>query len=247
MAWPLPPVATLFLLVILAGILVIAISKALDHIWARVLPARWLYYVIALPGVVVHECAHVLGCLITGARVKKIVLFSRDGGSVTYQPPAVPVLGNIIISTAPLFLIPLVLAGLTWLFGTYAGCSLSLPALLPGSPATALALVTGSGLVLWQNLVVQFNGWFLLYLYLALSLVLSCAPSRQDIKNAAAGIVILTGAGLLVIWSSVDVLVALLSTLLQLIATGLALGLTFEILAILVSLPVLIAYSLREG
>ena len=29
--------------------------------------------------------------------------------------------GNVIISTAPLFFLPLVLAALTWVFGTYAG------------------------------------------------------------------------------------------------------------------------------
>jgi hypothetical protein len=246
MGWSLSPVATLFLLVILSGILVIVISKALDHLWARTLPARFVYHIISVPGVVVHECSHVLGCLITGARIKKIVLFSSNGGSVTYVPPSVPLIGNIIISTAPLFIIPFVLAGLTWLFGTYAGCLLSLPVPSLDSPAMVVPLVTGSALILWQYLLVHFNAWFLLYLYLVLSLVLSLAPSMQDMKNAAAGLVILVGAGLLVIWSNVDVAVSLFSTFLYLIATGLALGLMFELLAVFVSIPALLAFYVLD-
>jgi hypothetical protein len=247
MAWPFPPVATLFVLVIFTGIVVVVISKALDHLWARVLSAGRVYYGITIPGIVIHECAHMLGCFITGARVKKIVFFSRDGGSVTHGPPALPLLGNIIISTAPLFFIPLVLAGLIWLFCTYAGCSLSFSIFPIESAGTAISLVTGSVFILWENLVVRFNAWFLLYLYLVLSLILSLAPSMQDMKNAAAGLMILTGAGLLVIWSNMGMVVPLFSTLLQFIATGLALGLVFEILAVLVSLPALVAFSLKEG
>jgi hypothetical protein len=242
MAWSLSPVVILFLLVILAGVLVIAISKMLDPLWARTVPARFVYHIISVPGVVVHECSHVLGCLITGARIKKIVLFSGDGGSVTYVTPSVPMIGNIIISTAPLFVIPLVLAGLTWFFGTYAGCLLSLPVPSLDSPAMVVPLVTGSALILWQNLLVHFNAWFLLYLYLALSLVLSLAPSMQDMKNAAAGLVILVGAGLLIIGSGVDLIVSLFGSLLHLIATGLALGLMFELLTVFVSIPPLLVF-----
>jgi hypothetical protein len=247
MIWSFPSVATLFVLVIFTGIVVVIISKALDQLWARVLSAGRVYDVITIPGVVVHECAHMLGCFVTGARVKKIVFFSRDGGSVTHGPPALPLLGNIIISTAPLFFIPLILAGLTWLFGTYAGCSLSFSLSPVESTGTAISLATGSALVVCENLVVRFNAWFLLYLYLVLSLILSLAPSMQDMKNAAAGLMILTGAGLLVIWSNVGMVVPLFSTLLQFIATGLALGLVFEILAVLVSLPALVAFFLKEG
>jgi hypothetical protein len=103
-------------------------------------------------------------------------------------------------------------------------------------------LVTGSALILWQNLLVHFNAWFLLYLYLALSLVLSLAPSMQDMKNAAAGLVILVGAGLLIIGSGVDLIVSLFGSLLHLIATGLALGLMFELLTVFVSIPPLLVF-----
>ena len=105
-----------FLAVVLMGTGVIAISLALDVLWARVIPLRSFYYGIRAPGVIVHECSHILGCLITGATIKKVVFFSEKGGSVTHTSSKIPYLGDVVISTAPLFCVPLVLAGCTWCF-----------------------------------------------------------------------------------------------------------------------------------
>ena len=77
------------------------------------------------PGRSRPRVSHIIGCLITGAKIKKVVLLSKEGGMVSYAQPALPVIGNVIISTAPLFFLPLVLAALTWLFRTYAGCTFS--------------------------------------------------------------------------------------------------------------------------
>jgi len=175
------------------------------------------------------------------------VFFSKEGGSVTYQSPKVPLLGNVIIGTAPLFGIPLVLAGLTWLFGTYFGCTLfsSVPSLT--SLDGAGALLSSALLILYENLVVEFNGWFLLYLYLTISLVLSLSPSMQDIKNALAGLVILTLLGLLVIASGIPLLIDVLGSVMTLFATGLALGFAFELIALIVTVPVMVVYKLRAG
>jgi len=243
----LPPAAISFLAVVFTGILVMVISMILDRCWSRALSIRGLYYFISAPGVVVHECTHIAGCLITGAKIKKVVFFSEQGGSVTYQSPKVPLLGNVIIGTAPLFGIPLVLAGLTWLFGTYLGCILfsSVPSLT--SVESAGVLLSSALTILYQNLVVKFNGWFLLYLYLTVSLVLSLSPSRQDIKNALAGLVILVLMGLLIIASTIPLLIDLLGSVMTPFATGLALGFAFELIAIIVTVPVMIVYKLRAG
>ena len=186
-----------FLLVFITGIIVIAISYALDHLWAAAMPVRAIYLFIRLPGVVLHECAHIIGCLLTGARIRNVVLFSKDGGSVTYTRPRLPYIGDVIISTAPLFLLPLALSFVTWIFGSYLGC------VFPAFPAT----LESTGCPCWisgqrifstfsDNLLTRFNGWFLLYLYLTISLVLSVAPSTQDMKNAAAGSILLVLAGI---------------------------------------------------
>ena len=129
-----------------------------------------------------------LGCLLTGAKIRSVVFFSREGGSVTYSPPVIPVIGNMVISTAPLLCIPLLLTVCTWFFSTYLGCSF--PELPLTFDSNDTIVVLGGGIIgtFTQNLVIHFNGWFLLYLYLVLSLILSVAPSMQDFRNAAFGI-----------------------------------------------------------
>jgi hypothetical protein len=234
--------ATTFLMVIGMGIVVILISRALDILWAHVIPIRFFYYIIRAPGVIVHELSHVFGCLIMGAKVKNLVFFSKEGGSVTYSQPKIPYLGDVVIGTAPLFCIPLLLAGCTWVFSQYLGCVF--PALPQGVDLTADLFLLGTGVVgmFTRNLIVVFNPWFLLYLYITLTLVLSVAPSTQDIKNAASGICIITLAGILILWSANPLAVNILVEITRLISIGFVLGLSFGIIALIISFPLVIVY-----
>ncbi|MCK9593903.1 MAG: metalloprotease family protein [Methanoregula sp.] len=234
--------ATSFLVVIGLGILVILISRTLDILWAQVIPIRFFYYIVRAPGVIVHELSHVFGCLIMGAKVKNVVLFSEKGGSVTYSQPKIPFLGDVVIGTAPLLCIPLVLAGCTWVFSWYFGCIF--PVLPLGVDSTGDLFLLGIGVVgmFTRNLIVVFNPWFLLYLYITLTLVLSVAPSAQDIKNAAMGICIITLAGLLILWSSIPLAVSILAGIIRLISIGFVLGLSFGIIALIISFPLIILY-----
>jgi hypothetical protein len=223
------------------------ISTALDVLWARCIPVKFFYYFLRAPGVVVHECAHVLGCLLTGAKIRKVVLFSKGGGSVTYNPPKIPVIGNVVISTAPLFCIPVVLTCCTWFFSVYLGCSF--PALTLSINSADAAVLLGGGILgtFSQNLVVRFNAWFLLYLYLVLSLILSAAPSLQDLKNAAIGICILAFTGILIFWSQIPWAVGILEEITRIIGMGVALGLGFGLIALVLSSPLIILYIHRHA
>ena len=236
-----------FLLVIATGIGVVLISLALDLLWARVIPARFFYYMLRAPGVVVHECAHALGCLFTGAKIRHVVLFSREGGSVTYSPPLIPVIGDVIISTAPLFCIPLVLTGCTWMFSTYLGCSFpNLPLSIDSSDTM---LLMGGGIldIFSRNLVIHFHAWFLVDLYLVLSLILSAAPSMQDMKNAAVGMCILAIMGMLILWSQVPLAVSVMTEITRITGMGFALGLGFGLIALVLSSPLILVYLYRHA
>jgi hypothetical protein len=234
--------ATSFLVVIGMGIIVTLISRALDVIWAQVTPVRFFYYLVRAPGVVVHELSHVIGCFIMGAKVKNVVLLSKEGGSVTYSRPKIPYLGDVVISTAPLFCIPLVLAGCTWVFSQYLGCVF--PVLPQGISSTADLFLLGTAVLgmFTRNILVMFNPWFLLYLYITLSLVLSVAPSAQDISNAAIGIGIISLTGILILWSGIPFAVSILAEISRLVGIGFVLGLTFGIIALIISIPLTIVY-----
>jgi len=220
-----------FLFIFITGIIVITISYALDRIWAAAMPVRAMYLFIRFPGIILHECSHIIGCLVTGARIRNIILFSENGGSVTYSRPRLPYIGDVIISTAPLFLLPLALSLITWFFGSCLGC------IFPAFPATIESTEAVAGLVnavfgtFSDNLVTRFNGWFLLYLYLTISLVLSVAPSTQDMKNAAAGMILLVIAGIVIVWSGIPPAVYILTELVRLLGYGFTLGIVYGLVA----------------
>jgi hypothetical protein len=234
--------AEAFLLVVATGIIVILISMLLDFVWAQMLPRNVFIYLIRAPGVIVHECSHIFGCLLTGAKIKKVVLFSEGGGSVTYASPAIPALGNVIISTAPLFCIPLILAGCTWIFSQYLGCVFPPLPLVIDSPEGVLTLGGGVVGMFSRNIFIQFNPWFFLYLYLTITLVLSLAPSHQDLKNAIAGIILLVISGVIIFWSTIPWAVTILWAVTRFIGMGFALGLGCDLIALVISIPVIIGY-----
>jgi hypothetical protein len=233
-----------FLLITALGITVMILSLILDYLWALVLPARFLYYILRFPGVVIHECSHILGCLLTGADIRKVVLFSEAGGSVTYARPKIPLIGDVIISTAPVFCIPLVLTFCTWVFGQYLGCSFpAFPFPLTSATLTGV-IVAGIFQMFDTNIVTRFNPWFILYLYLTLSLILSVAPSLQDLKNAAIGITLMVIAGILVSLSGIPPAIGILNDLTYVIGTGFSLCLIPGLIALTLSLPPIIWYIL---
>ena len=108
-------------------------------------------------------------------------------------------------------------------------------------------LCTGIVGMFTRNLIIQFNPWFLLYLYGTLTLVLSLAPSTQDMKNAAIGIGMITLVGILILWSNLPLAVSLLEEISRLIGIGFAFGLMAEIIALVISSPLMVWYLLRRS
>jgi hypothetical protein len=224
------------------GIIVILISRTLDVLWAQMIPMRFFYSLLRAPGVIIHELSHVLGCLISGAKVKKVIYFSNEGGSVTYSSPKIPYIGDLVINIAPLFCLPLILAGSTWIFSEYLGCIFPPIPFGVHSMDELFGIFTGVLGMFTSNLIIRFNPWFIVYLYLNLTLVLSVAPSYQDIKNAAVGIGIISLLGMVIIWSSNPVAGYLLDGFVSLLGIGFSLGLLFGIIALVISSPLVILY-----
>lgn len=81
----------------------------------------FLYYVVLFPGVVLHETSHLLGCLITGAKIGDIEFFSKNGGHVMHSKPRLKYVGTFLISIFPLaigasivlILMPIIFSGAT--------------------------------------------------------------------------------------------------------------------------------------
>ncbi len=69
---------------------------------ARVASNQTIYQIILFPGIILHETSHLVGCLITFAKIRQVKFFSKEGGFVKYEKPIIPLIGNFIISIAPL-------------------------------------------------------------------------------------------------------------------------------------------------
>ncbi len=134
------------------------------------------YRVFVAPGIVVHEFSHALLCILTGAKITKISLFDKEGGSVRHQPSRLPILGPLMISFAP-FVFG---AALIILFAHWLG--------LKSTDLSAVQPNTASILAFVKSLLHHINfrdprNW--LIIYLTLSIAVTMTPSRQDILNIA--------------------------------------------------------------
>ncbi len=161
------------ILLALAAILFLVLSFTVNQMLCNYLP-RFLYLASVFPGVVLHEASHAVAVLITGGQISDINFFSSTGGHVGHTPSRVPVLGQFIISFAPL------IVGLTAIF--------LLAKLIP---------MTQNGLINipfsdWQlpklSLMNGFHWWQIIVVYLLLSISVTLIPSRQDVSVSIAGI-----------------------------------------------------------
>jgi hypothetical protein len=152
---------------------------------------RTAYYLLVFPGVVLHEGAHYLACLLTGTRVLRFAPFSprtsADGrlvlGYVRHERRAFPI--GAIIGLAPILLNPLGL--------------LVVSALL--TPLTFAEVADPSSRVVREGILASgflTDTPFLaaVWAYLSLSFALGSVPSREDLSSLPVMLMIL-GVGVL--------------------------------------------------
>jgi len=176
----------------------ILVSYLIDRMWLSSLPGA-AYLVFAAPGIIFHEISHVVACLLTGAKVQKVVLISRTGGSVTHTQPKGGFIGTSIVSMAPSVGIPVTLILVGLLFDRFAGCEILWGEAAGSSVGDLVVGTLAAGWNLfWRNLAVLREPWFLLFLYLAASLTTALAPSKEDFKKAIAGFAVC--AGVIILW-----------------------------------------------
>jgi hypothetical protein len=194
------PTLAAFLNLFLGITLFVAAAYGLRALWVRAVPPKVLAWLIA-PGVAVHELSHAVGCLLTGAKIHSIVLFRPDGsGEVRHGPPRLRYVGVMIIALAPLaggaaglLLVAMLLHAPINPYRVHASGvqpdQITFLLQLVRLVLDDLALfVRGSSLLDWRTWV---------FLYFAMCFTLTMAPSKQDLKNAAGGILVVFGLVLL--------------------------------------------------
>lgn len=139
---------------------------------------RVAFYLLMFPGVVLHEGAHYLACLLTGTRVFRFAPFSpgrsSDGrlmlGYVRHERRPFPI--GAIIGLAPILLNPLGLLFVTAFFTPLTFQEVANP-----SAGVVVEGIVASGFLTDTPLLAA--NWA----YLSLSFALGSVPSREDLSS----------------------------------------------------------------
>jgi len=129
---------------------------------------RLLYYI----GAFVHETSHAVFCIATGAKIKEFVIFSPQP-HVTHRKSRIPLIGEVLISFAP------IAGGLLFLFLVnryFLGSYFAMPQFSGWQN-----IFTGALKLLEQINPLQWQGWVMILLFFNVGAMLG--PSTQDLKN----------------------------------------------------------------
>lgn len=170
-----------FLKLVLLVLAVFLITSLIDFFLSRSFIGK-KYRIFVGPGVIVHELSHAIMCLLTGAKIKKISLFDKDGGRVEHYPSVVPVIGPILIAFAPI------------MFGGVAIYFLSKQIGLNEISFNLLSFDKSQLTMIAQNFlkILHFSSaqsWIIFYLIV--SVITTMTPSFQDLRNSAFSMIII--------------------------------------------------------
>jgi hypothetical protein len=154
---------------------------------------RAVFYLLVFPGVILHEGAHYLACLLTGTKVFRFAPFSpqtsADGrlvlGYVRHERRSLPI--QAIIGIAPILLNPL---------GLLLASALLTPLTFAEVVNPKFGLVEedilASGFLTSDPLLAA------IWAYLSLSFAVGSVPSREDLAGAPAALLLLCAGVILV-------------------------------------------------
>jgi hypothetical protein len=147
------------------------------------------YRYFLAPGVIIHELSHAFACLLTGAKVTQLSVFDKKGGHVNHTRSKIPLLGSVIISTAPLIVGIIII----YIMSRKLGLS-DFDFLEFGNEPKSILL---ANIMLVKNIShFSVKNWLLLYL--TISVAVTMVPSRKDFANAFIPLVILTLAFMII-------------------------------------------------
>ena len=209
--------------------LLILVSFLMNKIWENIIPGK-IRQIIIFPGVIIHELSHALGCIITGAKIKEISLFSSRGSYVSHSKPIVPLIGSFIISFSPIAGSILFLFLFSEIFG------FTLPSIIFSFDLFYQNFVD----TLKESIIFIINNYqfwqFWVFSYLAISLVISLSPSKKDFKNSFLSVLFL--AFILIIFSYFSLFSDLIISFFENYLIGvLGIGFFFGLLSVIITLP----------
>jgi len=138
-------------------------NKYLNHLFIK-----YFYYL----GIIIHESSHALMCILTGAKITKFEIFSKQP-KVTHYKSKIPLLGQTLISLAPL------LGGFAFLFLINNYLLQNYIHITVPTNLTQIFILPFS--ILSQINILEWQSWLIIIISLNIGAMLG--PSTQDLKN----------------------------------------------------------------
>lgn len=165
-------------------IVILILSLCIDFFMSRSMFGRGYRFFVA-PGIIVHELSHALMCLLTGAKIRSVSLFEKNGGSVEHTKSKIPIIGSILISMAPIFIGSFVI----FFLSKIAGMDRLSVSFSEGFTSNFGQIVDNIKQIILSLDFHNTKTWILLYL--VLSVAITMAPSKQDFRNIFSAIIII--------------------------------------------------------
>lgn len=169
---------------VLIVLLYVALVSALGYFmsWLMVPIFGRAWRLVVAPGIIVHELAHALACVMVGARVREINFWKVSGGHVIHETPRLHLIGPVVISFAPTIFMTIILVALAPIFAPQALDN----TWFASPPESVIVGITGYVAALFA-VIVQLpwlDLWPLLLVYAMLNVAVTIAPSKPDLLNA---------------------------------------------------------------
>jgi hypothetical protein len=190
------------------------VSYGLGRLYAPLRRSSFFKTIFA-PGFLILGALKLLACSISGAEVRSVKLFVRDGEAISYDPEDVSFLGKVILATFPLLGALLVFALIGWLFSYPLALEERLN--LGEFPDTIMGSLHYFGSVTLKSLSAMLgatgavfseagrgNILPIVYLYVLISILLAMPPRTRELRYAIVGIVVVSIVVWLILWAGIS-------------------------------------------
>jgi hypothetical protein len=155
-------------------ILIFLAAYALERVLISIFSTK-TFRIFVAPGIVVHELSHILGAKLSGSKIMDYRFFDPRGGYVKFTQPKIPIIGNSLVSFAPLFFGSVVILLL--------GLLLKIQITSFTNPPNLSEFIN-----IFKNVRI-FNFGDIILLYFIMSIAAALAPSKQDFAIAWKGLI----------------------------------------------------------
>ena len=166
------------------------LSFGMDWLWTKNINNKVLR-IFMFPGSVAHVLSHALLCLITGATIRNLNIFTLEN-EIFFERPKIRFVGNFLIIVAPIFGCGIILL----FFATYLGSSAGENQHIQNNVewldnAKFLAENVKSTLIAFWNEIKNHKIPQLIFFYLSVVFTVSMAPKKDELKYLFFGLLIL--------------------------------------------------------